>query len=109
MKKTCTKCLETKRTTDFHVDSSARDGLQTACKECRCRANAPQAAKWNLMNRQRHRENTRRWVIRNRAKINAERSAKYHLARSLGASVKEAKRLEKYALSRIVGELVDGA
>ncbi len=35
MNKTCTKCGETKPTTEFHKDKSKSDGLYPGCKVCR--------------------------------------------------------------------------
>ena len=35
MNKTCTKCGETKPTTEFYKDSAARDGLRCDCKSCK--------------------------------------------------------------------------
>lgn len=35
MNKTCTKCGETKPTTEFHKQSDGRDGLRCDCKSCR--------------------------------------------------------------------------
>jgi len=80
--KTCNKCGETKPFTEFH--KSARDGIQSSCKACRCIAQAAYSAanpdkkkasdaKWKAKNQ----GYKAKWKAANPAKVKAH-SAKWY-------------------------------
>ena len=98
--KTCTRCHETKPVNQFNKRNRAKDGVESACKECRRvayrawrEANREQILKskqawykanreWQRenararyeANRERYRENYRAWAAANRDKRNATKS-----------------------------------
>lgn len=53
--KTCTKCKETKVTTEFYKNKQAKDGLRNECKACRYAA----LVKWREANPEKHRRITK--------------------------------------------------
>lgn len=86
--KTCTKCDQTKRLTEYHRQSRAKDGRRNDCRLC---ANAAAAAHhaenrearaeydatYRAANRERIRESGAKWRAENNARISA-RVAAYH-------------------------------
>lgn len=56
MDKRCPRCGETKARSEFHKDSSAKDGLYGYCKSC----NKAKAKAWTKANPERAREQARR-------------------------------------------------
>jgi len=75
MNKTCTKCGETKPTTEFYKKSAARDGLRNQCKSCK---KAQQKA-WHEANREEKKASSKAYREANPEKIKARRKA-YHEA-----------------------------
>lgn len=96
--KTCVHCREEKRLTDFHMDRSKPDGLNSTCKPCRteiCRRSVDNTdqtqrkknkkiwasdnlerarnatAKWRAAHPKENSEVYKRWAAKNRDKINA--------------------------------------
>ena len=70
--KVCTKCEETKPTSEFNKNSKAKDGLRTYCRSCTQKASNQYYAvnkerlleyksQWNAANKERKAETTRQW------------------------------------------------
>lgn len=55
--KTCTKCGETKSTTEFYKGKGTKDGLRPECKPCK----RALARKHHADNPEKHRERSRKW------------------------------------------------
>lgn len=86
--KDCTKCGETKPTTEFNKDSRRGDGLQSHCRLCHKTFNANRylanqeklraaSAKWRAENPEKHRASKAKWEAANAERIKANK-AKYH-------------------------------
>lgn len=86
--KKCTKCGETKLTSEFHRDKTHKDGFRSACKICVMSymglyyvSNKETLIKkvnnWVAANRDRHNEKCKRWVKRNSGKVNARTARRY--------------------------------
>ena len=82
--KTCSKCGETKPTTEFNKDSRRISGLRARCKSCASieRASNPEkgranAARWLAANKQRKRATDAAWRAANREKVKARVDAWY--------------------------------
>lgn len=84
--KTCTKCGETKPTTDFYKNSKKRDGLTLWCKPC----NVLAAAKWAAANRDKVNVANAKWRAANPEKIRAGK-AKWEAANQEKIKVARAK------------------
>lgn len=67
--KTCTKCGESKPTTEFHKRTLSRDGLAPKCKGCNSVANA----KWVTANPEKSKAYKDKYHAANREKVNARR------------------------------------
>ena len=65
--KYCTKCKQTKELTEFHKDSSRRDGLQSQCKVCK----KAQIKKWKQNNPEKTRASVRKYRKKNPEKERA--------------------------------------
>lgn len=86
--KTCTKCCETKPTSDFYKHSRQSDGLNSNCKVCVKVTNArwvsentdrarAAKAKWAGDNPERMRAATAKWASENQEKIQSANSSYY--------------------------------
>lgn len=86
--KTCSKCNESKRLTEFHRDKSRKDGYRNLCKPCvnhymygyygRNKDKVVQRAlDWVDANRERHNKKCAAWVKRNRGAVNARTARRY--------------------------------
>jgi hypothetical protein len=71
MNKTCTKCGETKPTTEFYKRSDARDGLQAHCKSCK----KARSKAWYEANREEKKASSKAYREANPEKIKARRKA----------------------------------
>ena len=60
-KKTCTKCEETKKLSDFRKDKSKKDGLGSWCKDCSTKDNK----RWKMANPDKAKEIVRIWKFSN--------------------------------------------
>ena len=69
--KRCLQCHEEKPLSEFHRNSTARDGLAYRCKACRSAANRARRA----ANPEKTRVRERAWYEKHREKINAKRRA----------------------------------
>lgn len=88
--KTCTKCKETKATTEFYKHKRMKDGLFASCKACHCAhcktwadANkdkrAASVSAWNVANRAQKRATNKAWEKANpdrRAALEGKSNAK---------------------------------
>ena len=85
-RKTCTKCGETKPTTEFSKRAGRRDGLESSCKVCRCiaaaayRASNPEktkasTAKWRAANQEKVKETLANWRAANQERTKATSAA----------------------------------
>ena len=73
MNKTCTKCGETKPTTEFYKRSDARDGLQAHCKSCK----KARSKAWYEANREEKKARDKAYYEANREKEKARHKAYY--------------------------------
>lgn len=71
--KTCNKCGVEKPTTEFHKDSTQRDELCRACKECK----KATSRRWHATNKERANETSRRWHEDNRDRALKYKKAQY--------------------------------
>jgi hypothetical protein len=58
--KTCSRCKQSKRKSEFHLRSTARDGHMSHCKSC----NALKARRWRKKNPERRRELDKRYDLK---------------------------------------------
>lgn len=93
--KTCTKCGETKPTTEYFKDASKRDGLHSSCKSCFKKSSSKEVksawyaanvekrkadyAIWYAANRSKRKESSAAYYASNRDKVNAT-TAKWRAA-----------------------------
>ena len=86
--KTCTVCNTKKLVSEFHKDSSRKDGCRDLCKECVSSHSKTYYQKnkkriidnysaWVEKNREQHNLRCQEWVKRNRGKVNARTARRY--------------------------------
>lgn len=75
-KKYCPGCEQEKLVSQFAKKSSAKDGLQARCKECRnayCRQHYASNKSYYLTKNQRRRAELRDWIIEHKSKLRCNR------------------------------------
>ncbi len=69
MEKTCSKCKQSKATSEFHKDRTNKDDLQYQCKDCRMQykptpeKSRERTRRWRIRNIDQHAKNVRKWKI----------------------------------------------
>jgi hypothetical protein len=94
MKKICSKCKRKKDEKEFYKDNRAKDGLQSACKECskKWQKDNPEYMKeYRKANAEKERERSRKWQ-KAHPENHRERQHKYYKAHAEEINEQERKR-----------------
>ena len=115
MNKTCTKCGETKPTTEFHKKSDTRDGLHSYCKSCRkasdkayYEANKEKIKARDKAYREANKEKIKAYREANKEKIKARQRAYREASPEKVKAYYEANREERKAWQRAYRETPAG-
>lgn len=94
--KRCYRCGEVKEPDQFDADPKRKDGRRAACRACGCEM----ARIWYRKNKDRARQNQRRWAAKNREYRNARSLTWYHANKSrLTPVLRRQKAATKYGLT----------
>ena len=99
--KSCSKCKEFKRLTEFNKHQKTKDGLSPHCKEC----HSKYTKKWYSDNKQRRKDLTTKWISENRYRWNELRVLNYHknIERSRMLGLKNVNRRSRYLTHSLSG------
>lgn len=75
--KTCSKCLISKSTKDFHKQSKAKDGYQSQCQDCKRAGNRLTMQKFRQANPEKHRAINKKSRLSNPARSRKQRQERH--------------------------------